>query len=463
MPYNFCAIFEKNNLYRGLALHASLQRHCPDFKLWILCMDDKSYEILKKLELQNIKLLYLAEFEDSELLAVKNTRSLEEYRWTCVASFMLFLLKKYPEIDFISYLESDIYFFSSPRPIFEEINANSIAIIPHRFAPNQKNLEETKGAYNTGWVSIKNDPEGLECLNLWRRQCLEWCYHYFENGKMSNQLYLNDWPQRFKNICVIKNKGSNAAPWNISQYNVRQAGDKIFIDNDRLIFYNFHSLKIFSDLQFQLSHKAYKISDQVKKFIYRPYLEEIKTAVKKAAVVDKNSHFGFFKKSSISLAGKIKYRLKKSVNQIFNKKTVREKEIKVKNSGFVRLQFFNDFPDGNLAIAEKGKSVDFDIKRVYFINNLFNKKARRGFHAHKTLEQIIFCINGYFTLMLDDGKTKQKILMNDPCYGVRLGPKLWHTMTKFSPDCVILVLTADCYKESDYLRDYDQFLKYIKQ
>jgi len=139
------------------------------------------------------------------------------------------------------------------------------------------------------------------------------------------------------------------------------------------------------------------------------------------------------------------------------------KKIKVKNSGIIKAQFFNDFPDGNLAIAEKGKSVDFDIKRVYFINNLFNKKTRRGFHAHKTLEQIIFCINGYFTLMLDDGKTKQKILMNDPCYGVRLGPKLWHTMTKFSPDCVILVLAADCYKESDYLRDYDQFLKYIKQ
>lgn len=137
------------------------------------------------------------------------------------------------------------------------------------------------------------------------------------------------------------------------------------------------------------------------------------------------------------------------------------KKIKVKNSGIVKLQFFNDFPDGNLVIGEARKSVPFEIKRVYFINNLFNKKSVRGKHAHKKLEQIIFCVNGHFTLALDDGKTKQKILMNDPYYGVRLGPKLWHTMTKFSNDCVILVLADDHYKEEDYIRNYEEFKKYI--
>lgn len=138
------------------------------------------------------------------------------------------------------------------------------------------------------------------------------------------------------------------------------------------------------------------------------------------------------------------------------------KKIKVKNSGIVKLQFYNDFPDGNLVICESKKNVPFEIKRVYFINNLFNKKAIRGKHAHKKLEQIIFCVNGHFTLTLDDGKNKQKILMDDPCVGVRLGAKLWHTMTKFSSDCVILILASDYYKESDYIRNYDKFIKYSK-
>lgn len=139
------------------------------------------------------------------------------------------------------------------------------------------------------------------------------------------------------------------------------------------------------------------------------------------------------------------------------------KKIKVKNSGIIKLQFFNDFPDGNLVIGESKKSVPFEIKRIYFINNLFNKKSIRGKHAHKKLEQIIFCINGHFILNLDDGKKKQSVLMNDPYCGVRLGPKLWHTMTKFSNDCVILVLASDYYVEKDYIREYEGFLKYVNR
>jgi hypothetical protein len=139
------------------------------------------------------------------------------------------------------------------------------------------------------------------------------------------------------------------------------------------------------------------------------------------------------------------------------------KKIKVKNSGVVKLQFYNDFPDGNLFICEAKKNIPFEIKRIYFINSLFNKVAIRGKHAHKKLKQVIFCINGSFVLNLDDGKTKQSILMNNPEYGVKLEARLWHTMTKFSPDCVILVLAADYYKESDYIRDYGEFKKYIKK
>lgn len=139
------------------------------------------------------------------------------------------------------------------------------------------------------------------------------------------------------------------------------------------------------------------------------------------------------------------------------------RKIKVKNSGIIKLKFYDDFPDGNLVIGEAKKNVPFDIKRVYYINNLFNKKSIRGKHAHKKLEQIIFCVNGHFILTLDDGKNKQKITMNDPYVGIRLGPKLWHTMEKFSSDCVILVLANDHYKESDYIRDYNEFLEYMKK
>ena len=136
-------------------------------------------------------------------------------------------------------------------------------------------------------------------------------------------------------------------------------------------------------------------------------------------------------------------------------------EILVKNSGVIKLQFFNDEPDGNLVIAESMKSVPVDIKRVYFINNLHRFRSVRGKHAHKKLEQYIFCVNGSFKIKLDDGTNKQEIVMNDPYIGIRLGPKLWHEMTSFSKDCVILVLASDYFDEADYFRNYEDFIKSI--
>jgi len=139
------------------------------------------------------------------------------------------------------------------------------------------------------------------------------------------------------------------------------------------------------------------------------------------------------------------------------------KKIKVKHSGIVKLQFFNDFPDGNLAIGQIDKEIPFKIKRFYYINNLFNEKNTRGRHAHKKTEQCIFCLNGRFTLEIDDGKNKQTILMDSPYWGVLLGKMLWHNMKNFSHDCVILVVANSCYEQSDYIRDYDEFLKLAKK
>jgi hypothetical protein len=131
--------------------------------------------------------------------------------------------------------------------------------------------------------------------------------------------------------------------------------------------------------------------------------------------------------------------------------------LRVRNSGLLPLQFFKDLPDGNLFIAEAGRQVPFAIKRVYFINTLANPKAVRGKHAHRQLEQALFCVSGSFVLHLDDGRVKQRVLLNDPSCGVRLGPMLWHTMSSFSYDCVILVLASDHFAESDYVRDYAEF------
>jgi hypothetical protein len=134
--------------------------------------------------------------------------------------------------------------------------------------------------------------------------------------------------------------------------------------------------------------------------------------------------------------------------------------IRVRNSGYSILQAFDDGPDGHLVIAESGRNVPMPIKRVYVISGFANRDAVRGRHAHKELDQYIFCLKGSFLLDLDDGDTRQTVSMNSPAFGVRLGPLVWHTMRELSADCVIMVFADDHYDEADYLRNYEEFLEY---
>lgn len=137
-------------------------------------------------------------------------------------------------------------------------------------------------------------------------------------------------------------------------------------------------------------------------------------------------------------------------------------KITTNNCKFIELQKIIDQRDGVLNIAESSKHIPFQIKRVYFITDLKYKSASRGHHAHKKLEQVIFCINGSFNLIVHDGSTEQEIFLNTAEKGVFLGKNLWHTMSDFSSDCIILVIASDEFDENDYIRDFKKFKHYLK-
>ena len=117
---------------------------------------------------------------------------------------------------------------------------------------------------------------------------------------------------------------------------------------------------------------------------------------------------------------------------------------------------------GLLVAAEGGTEIPFDIKRVYYITNVSDNK-RRGFYAHKALRQVMFCISGSCKVMLDDGSEKTDVLLDSPNEGLIIEPKIWHEMFDFSEGAVILVLASGHYDESDYMRNYDVFIDYLKE
>ena len=115
---------------------------------------------------------------------------------------------------------------------------------------------------------------------------------------------------------------------------------------------------------------------------------------------------------------------------------------------------------GSLISIEQSKNIPFNIKRVYYIFGT-KKNIRRGFHAHKNLKQVAICISGSCEFLLDNGKTKKTILLNSPDKGLLINDMIWREMYNFSNNCTLIVLANEYYNESDYIRNYDEFLKMV--
>lgn len=116
---------------------------------------------------------------------------------------------------------------------------------------------------------------------------------------------------------------------------------------------------------------------------------------------------------------------------------------------------------GSLVALEAGKSVPFEIKRVYYLFATKNGVSR-GFHAHKKLQQMAVCVAGKCRMVLDDGHTREEAWLDSPTKGLLVNDLVWHEMHDFSSDCVMLVLASEHYDESDYLRNYAEFLEEIR-
>lgn len=116
-------------------------------------------------------------------------------------------------------------------------------------------------------------------------------------------------------------------------------------------------------------------------------------------------------------------------------------------------------PRGSLSFIESQRHIPFNIKRVYYLYDL-DTDSERGGHAHTDLEQFIICLSGSFHLLLDDGKDKTELHLNKPWEGIYVPNMIWREMKNFSSGCILLVLASEFYKEQDYIRSYQELLKF---
>jgi len=117
---------------------------------------------------------------------------------------------------------------------------------------------------------------------------------------------------------------------------------------------------------------------------------------------------------------------------------------------------------GFLSFFESEKDIPFAIKRIYYIYDV-PKGIIRGFHAHKELRQFLFCVNGKIQITIDNGIRKEDIILNEPSKGLIIEKGFWRTMEFLEENSVLMVAASDYYEENDYIRDYDEFIKLVKE
>lgn len=297
----FCTYFDKFYLLKGLSMYQSLKEWHKGVQLWILCMDSYTYLILRKMRLKGVRLISLREFEDQKLIGAKADRSSLEYYWTCTPSLPLFVFRKNKDCSHVIYVDADMYFFSSAEAILDELDNNSIFITEHRFPKSQTNRIETQGRFNVGILAFKNDMLAVKCLDRWRQQCIDWCYFKEEDGKMGDQMYLNEWPNLYNKLTISQNFGVNTGPWNILQYRIKQNYKKIYVQDNELICYHFHQFRIIGDNKF-INSVGYDLSTPVRNSVYERYAKEIEGQLKILKSYDKA--FSYFDSDSRSQKSK---------------------------------------------------------------------------------------------------------------------------------------------------------------
>lgn len=234
MTEHYVTLFDSFFLPQGLALHASMRRHCGDFALWVLCVDDEVHTVLSQLKLPCVHLLQLSDWETPELLAIKTGRSRGEYCWTLTPFSVSFVFASAPNAARVTYIDADTWFRASPRPIFEELEAagRAVLITDHAYSP-ESDQTDSSGRFCVQFVCFEREA-GEPVRAWWEARCLEWCFARHEDGRFGDQKYLDDWPERFAgSVHVLRNQSLTMGPWNATRFPYSAA-----------VFWHFHGVRL---------------------------------------------------------------------------------------------------------------------------------------------------------------------------------------------------------------------------
>lgn len=265
MTEHYVTLFDATFLPQGLALHRSLQRHAGDHVLWVLAMDSQTSEVLTRLELPQVRVIPLPEFESPALAAVRPTRSIAEYCWT-ITPFTPDAVFERSDAARVTYIDADMWLLGDPTSIFREMTSVGAAalITEHAYAPEYEQSAEY-GRFCVQFMPFERGSSDV-IRRRWQQQCLEWCYAEPSEGRFGDQKYLDSWPTDYGNaVRVLDDRSLLQAPWNAVRFPA-----------DAAVAFHFHRLRIVATDRVYLG--LYRLPRDHRTQVYQPYLADLRAA-----------------------------------------------------------------------------------------------------------------------------------------------------------------------------------------
>jgi hypothetical protein len=269
---HFVTVFDSYFLPQGLCLYRSLERHCSPFHLWIVAIDEACENALLTLCLKHASVIKISEIENARLLAIKSERSIGEYCWTLTPFLPSHVFSRKSDLDRITYLDADLFFFDSAKALIDEFDRSGkhVQLTDHAFGPEY--MQALKyGRFCVQFLTFRNTEPARKVLGWWQDRCIEWCFGRLEDGKFGDQKYLDDWPERFKSeVHVLTQAERTVAPWNVDYLAAKGSGVKP-------VFFHFHGLRL-TGPRFLVLYSGYRIGAR-NRWIYEQYLVDFRSAI----------------------------------------------------------------------------------------------------------------------------------------------------------------------------------------
>ena len=287
----FCMVVSRTRLIQAIACFLSLYKNMDNFKVYILCVDEKCYEFLKEINSDKIVLLTIAELNREDLLAIKASRKLNQYCWTLKPGFIKHIFTLDDSINRVTYIDSDLFFYQNPNVIFENQPDASVLLssgeifLPMYSKEFNQTMQTLTGNFNSGFISFKKDINGLQCVNWWDKMCVDSCTSNPEDNKFGDQKYLDDMPFLFNNVYEITTQGINIGHWNYLKYKFTVSNDNVMVNNNKLIFYHFSGFRIISKYDIRQVHEEDRVNIP---FIYQIYKRALGKIIDDVEKIDPN-------------------------------------------------------------------------------------------------------------------------------------------------------------------------------